>query len=192
MKGAIRQIIQDVEAGERFSDAFSKHTAIFPEFYLRMLAVGEATGGIPLTLQQLTDNLQRRKTVADKVRRALIYPAISLVVAIVAAFVLVTYSLPSLTGLLKEFGGELPVATQLLITVIRRAPGLWSLLHCSFHVDDCLVLHIAPYGDWIKDQGPGPLEGPGSRWGSSRQQYVFHDDNAIYSHEWRSGRPSKR
>ncbi len=117
LKEALRRIIQDIEEGVRFGEAFERHKTVFPEFYLRLLAVGEATGGIPLTLQQLTDTLQRRKSVADKVRKALIYPAISLAVALVAAFVLVTYSLPSLTGLLKDFGGELPVATQLLITV---------------------------------------------------------------------------
>ena len=154
LKGAIRQIIQDVEAGERFSDAFSKHTAIFPEFYLRMLAVGEATGGIPLTLQQLTDNLQRRKTVADKVRRALIYPAISLVVAIVAAFVLVTYSLPSLTGLLKEFGGELPVATQLLITVsdALQAYGLFFIVPFMSMIVLFFISLRTETGSRIRDQ----------------------------------------
>ena len=107
--------MRDVEAGERFNAAFSKHTSVFPEFYLRLLTVGEASGGIPLTLQQLTENLQRRKEVGDKVRKALVYPAISLAVAFIAAFVLVTYALPSLTGLLKEFGGELPTPTLILI-----------------------------------------------------------------------------
>ena len=70
-----------------------------------------------MTLQQLTNNMQRRKTVADKVKRALIYPAISMLVAVVAAYILITFSLPSLTSLLKEFGGELPIATKILITV---------------------------------------------------------------------------
>ena len=82
-----------------------------------MLRVGEATGGVPVILQQLTDNLQRRKAVGDKVRRALVYQAISLAVALVAAVILVTYSLPSLTGLLKDYGGELPIATRLLINI---------------------------------------------------------------------------
>jgi type IV pilus assembly protein PilC len=85
--------------------------------YRRLLRVGEATGGLPFTLQQLTENMQRRKTVADRVKKALVYPAISLAVAFGAAYVLVTYSLPSLTSLLREFGGELPIATKVLIAV---------------------------------------------------------------------------
>ena len=117
LKEALRQIIQDIEAGQRFSDVFARHPTVFPEFYLRMLRVGEATGGVPAVLQQLTDNLQRRNAVGDKVRRALVYPAISLAVALVAAVILVTYSLPSLTGLLNDYGGELPIATRLLINI---------------------------------------------------------------------------
>ena len=117
LKEALTQIVQDIEGGSRFSEASSKHTTIFSDLYLRLLRVGEATGGLPMTLQQLTNNMQRRKTVADKVKRALIYPAISLLVAIVAAYILITFSLPSLTSLLKEFGGELPIATNILITV---------------------------------------------------------------------------
>lgn len=117
LKDALKQILEDIEGGARFSDAFSRHTVVFPEFYLRLLKVGEGTGGIPLTLDQLTDNLTRRKAVTDKVRSALVYPAISLVVAIIAGFVLVTYTLPSLTSLLTEYGGELPRSTQVLITI---------------------------------------------------------------------------
>ena len=117
LKEALAQIIMEIEAGTRVSDAFARHTTVFPEFYLRLLRVGEATGSLPFTLEQLADNLKRRKTVADRVKRALIYPAISLAVAFIAAVVLVTYSLPSLTSLLREFGGQLPRATQLLITI---------------------------------------------------------------------------
>ena len=117
VKDALRQIIADIERGARVSEAFSHHTDIFPEFYLRLLRVGESTGGLPSTLRQLTENLQRRKKIADSVKKALTYPALSLGVAFVAAFVLITYSLPALTSLLREFGGEMPLATRLLIMI---------------------------------------------------------------------------
>ena len=117
LKEALRQIVESIESGMRISDAFSRHTTVFPEFYLRLLRVGEATGGIPLSLEQLTENMQRRKAVADRVKKALVYPAISLAVAFIAAYVLITYSLPSLTSLIKDFGGEMPLATRILISV---------------------------------------------------------------------------
>ena len=117
LKEALTQIVKDIEAGGRVTDAFLRHPTVFPEFFLRLLRVGEATGGLPLALEQLSESLHRRKAVGDRVKKALVYPAISLLVAIVAAYVLITYSLPSLTGLLKDFGGELPVETKALIFI---------------------------------------------------------------------------
>ena len=111
---ALKGTLADIESGVRFSDALERHTTVFPEYYVRLVRVGEAAGGLSHTLERLADTLQQRKSVQDKIRAALIYPAISLVVAIVAGIVLVTYSLPALIGLLDEFGGELPFATQLL------------------------------------------------------------------------------
>ncbi len=115
LREALSGIIEDIEGGARVHEAFAKHPTVFPEFYLRMLRVGEATGGVTFALEQLTQNLKRRKFVMDRVKKALTYPAISLAVALVAATVLLTFSLPTLTDLLREFGGELPVATRLMI-----------------------------------------------------------------------------
>ena len=91
MRAALQQVTRDIEAGERFSVAFSRHPTVFPEFYRRMMAVGESTGGIPFALQQLTQNLQRRRAVSERVRKALVVPAISMVVAFFAGIVMVTY-----------------------------------------------------------------------------------------------------
>ena len=117
MKEVLRRVIEDIEGGQRFSEACAKHPSVFSEFYSSLLKVGEAGGGMAVTLQQLGETLEKRKVMRDRVKAALIYPVISLVVAVVVAIILVTYSLPSLVGLLTEYGGTLPTITQLLITV---------------------------------------------------------------------------
>ena len=121
LKEALTRTIEDIEGGNRFSDAIELHSTVFPDFYIRLLKTGEATGSIEFTMRQLAENLERRKAVKDRVRSALMYPAITLVIAFIATLVLVKYSLPSLIGLLKEFGGELPTITQLLITITDYA-----------------------------------------------------------------------
>lgn len=117
LREALRQIVEDIESGVRFSDAIGVHTTVFPDYYVRLLRVAEATGGIAFTLDQLADSLQKRKGVRDRIKRALTYPIISLIVAFVAAVILIKFSLPSLIGLLRDFGGELPPITRMLITV---------------------------------------------------------------------------
>ena len=117
LKEALRQMVADVEQGQRFSDAASRHTTIFPAFYVRLLRIAESTGGLVPTMEQLADTLQKRNEVRARVQRALTYPAISLVIALLAGVILVTFSLPSIVGLLDEFGGEMPLVTRLLISV---------------------------------------------------------------------------
>ena len=117
MKDIVRQLILSIENGSRLSEACGNHPRVFSGFYVRLLRTGEATGRMPESLQQLADALLKRKSMRDKVTGALVYPAISMVVAVIVAVVLLVYSLPAIIDLLTEFGGELPLATRLLIEI---------------------------------------------------------------------------
>ena len=117
MREIIRRLIGSIENGSRLSEACANHPKIFSGFYIRLLRTGEATGRMTETLQQLADALIKRKAMRDKVTAALIYPAISMVVAVIVAVVLLVYSLPAIIDLLTEFGGELPLATRLLVEI---------------------------------------------------------------------------
>jgi type IV pilus assembly protein PilC len=130
LKEALKQIITDVENGDRLSDAFEKHTTVFPDYYIRLLKVGEATGGVSVMLSQLADIVERRKAVRDKVKAALFMPAITLVVALVAGVILMTFALPAVVGMLEEFGGELPQITLIVIALAdySQAYGVFVLI----------------------------------------------------------------
>lgn len=115
MKEILRRVIQDIEAGGRFSEACSRHPAVFSAFYVRLLRISEAAGGLSITMEGLAETLARQKALRDRVKAALAYPAVSLAVGVAAAFILVTYAMPALVGLLKEYHGQLPLSTRLLI-----------------------------------------------------------------------------
>ena len=117
LKEVLRRVIEDIEGGLRFSDAMLKYPSYFSGFYIRILRFGEATGEMAQAMQQLGENLEKTKTMKDKVRGALVYPVLSLIVAIIVAVILITFSLPALIGLLEDFGGELPKITKMLIAI---------------------------------------------------------------------------
>ena len=125
LRQALKQIIDDVENGERLSDAFGKHKTVFPDYYIRLLKVGEATGGVSVMLSQLADIVERRK-----VKSAMFMPAITMVVAIVAGVILMTFALPAVVNMLKEFGGELPRITLIVIAIANysQAYGVFVLI----------------------------------------------------------------
>ncbi|MBI2908383.1 MAG: type II secretion system F family protein [Chloroflexi bacterium] len=115
LREALRQIIHDIEAGEAFSQACSRHPWVFPGFYVRLLGVGEAAGQTATVLYHLSEMIERQKSVKDRVKAALLQPALTLAVAAIAMYVLMTQSLPALVKMLGEFGGELPASTKILL-----------------------------------------------------------------------------
>lgn len=131
MREVIRQLILSIENGSRLSEACARFPRIFSDFFIRILRTGEATGRMPQSLQQLADALVKSKSMRDKVKAALTYPAISMVVAIGVAIVLLVYSLPAIIDLLTEFGGELPIATRLLIEISEAVQTYKTIIFIS-------------------------------------------------------------
>ncbi|MCH8309965.1 MAG: type II secretion system F family protein [Chloroflexi bacterium] len=166
LKQALKQIIEDVENGMRLSEAFDKHKTVFPDYYIRLLRVGEATGGISVMLSQLADIVERRKAVKDKVKSAMFMPAITMVVALVAGVILMTFALPAVVDMLDEFGGELPQITLIVIRIAdySQAYGVFVLIGMAVlgfvsglavrtaigaSVRDYVALHIPIFGGVI-------------------------------------------
>ncbi|MBI4281932.1 MAG: type II secretion system F family protein [Chloroflexi bacterium] len=129
LRAALDQMLRDIEAGMGFSAACARHQTVFPGFYIRLLQVAEAAGDLGALLGQIAQLLERQKALKQRVRGALMYPAITVAIAIVALVVLVTYSLPALLKLISGFGGELPLSTRLLMqgAEFMRSYGIYGV-----------------------------------------------------------------
>ena len=154
-KEALRRVIEQVEAGNRFSEACASVPALFPDFYVRVLRIAETTGALGISLNSLAEILERSRKVRNQVRSALTYPAITLAMAIVAGFVLITVALPSLLGFLEEFGDEdMPATTRALITARQYLLdyGTGSLIGVAGFVTAVFVFSRTPRGHQITDR----------------------------------------
>ncbi len=154
MKEALRRVVRSIEEGEPFSAACAGQPTVFPGFYVRVLRVGESTGDLGVVLEDLARTLERRKAVKDKVRGALLYPLLSLAAAIVATYVLTTYSIPALMGFLTEFGGKLPTATRLLLNISNflRAYGTYTIVGFAALVFLLLAYTRTAGGSMMRDR----------------------------------------
>lgn len=126
MRQAINAIVVDVEAGERFSRAVAKHPRVFPSYYVRMMPIAEESGELPRVLQDLLRTMERQQKVNAQSKSALLTPAISLGIGVIAALILFVFVLPRLVELLGEFGTELPRATRILVAVASFSQS-WAL-----------------------------------------------------------------
>lgn len=130
LRDTLTQIVADLEEGSHFSAALAKHPQIFSSLYERLVAVGEETGRLDPMLERLASYMEREAAVVSRVRRALVYPSIVMVVGLGAAFVLLTWTVPAMSNLFKEFGGKLPWTTRLLVALgdVMSSFGLYLIL----------------------------------------------------------------
>jgi type IV pilus assembly protein PilC len=110
-------VASDIRGGSSLSSALGKHPRAFPELYSRTLAAGEQAGNLEIVLRQMADYMERGATTEKKIKNALTYPIIVAIIAFVVIAVLITFVLPAFTGLYRALGADLPMTTQLLISI---------------------------------------------------------------------------
>jgi type IV pilus assembly protein PilC len=114
---AVEQIKKDVEGGYTFQNALKKHDKIFSSFWINLVETGEASGHLPLSLEQVAAYLEESFALKRKVISALVYPLILVVVATGAITIFLFKIIPIFTEIFKGFNVELPVVTRLVIGV---------------------------------------------------------------------------
>jgi type IV pilus assembly protein PilC len=111
------EVVSDLLGGSTLSSALDKHPEVFPQIYRKMVSVGEKTGDLPGVLRNLADHMEKESTATKKLKNALTYPAIILVVVVIVAGVIVSVVLPPVVGLFASLGSELPMVTKALLAV---------------------------------------------------------------------------
>ena len=129
LKVIISQIITDVEAGSTLAKAVGNYPKVFNQVYVSLVAAGETSGTLDKALERLADQQEKDADVISKVRGAMIYPLIVLLVmCAVVAFMLVKV-LPQVKNLYSETNGlSLPLITQLLLDASNILIHWWWLI----------------------------------------------------------------
>jgi type IV pilus assembly protein PilC len=125
-KRVILAVLDDLERGQNLSESLVKHPKAFPSLYIDLVRVAELTGNLEATLKELAGYLRRDLNTVRRVRTAMIYPAVILVVATVVVIILVFFALPAFVKIFAEFRVQLPLSTRILIGIVdfTRAWGL--------------------------------------------------------------------
>jgi len=117
LQKALQRVIEDVQEGEALSDALKNHPQVFPPIYSRMIEIGERMGNMEGILRQLATYMEKREALTRKLRGAMAYPALILLLAFGVVILMINFTLPGILGLFGEFEAELPVTTRILITI---------------------------------------------------------------------------
>ena len=117
LAAVVRKVRDSVNEGSTFAEALSRHPDVFPDLLVNMVAAGEASGNLEETLLQISQMLEKRLQLAGKIKSALAYPAMMVVVATGVTGFLLTFVVPSITEIFVETNRTLPWPTRMLISV---------------------------------------------------------------------------
>ena len=151
MQEIVQEVIADIEGGKQLSDSFAKHPEVFDKVFIALVSAGEASGTLDDALRRVAAQQEKDAAMMSKIKGALTYPVIVLVVILlVGGFMLLTV-VPQVKNLYKDLGKELPVLTQIMVGTADFFINYWWIV--------VILLGIGGYffGQWLKTES-------GIRW----------------------------
>jgi type IV pilus assembly protein PilC len=119
LKTVIRDVQNRVEAGETLSRALLHHNNIFDNLFVGLVRAGEVGGVLDETLERLSQFLEGDLRLKQKIKAAMTYPVLVMVVAFIIVTGLVTFIVPKFIDIFKDFNVEMPMMTQILISTSK-------------------------------------------------------------------------
>jgi type IV pilus assembly protein PilC len=126
----INQIISDIEAGKSFSQAIEKHPQVFNRVYVSLVAAGETSGTLDTGLERLAEQQEKDADIIAKVRGAMIYPLIVLLVMLAVVTFMVVKVLPQVQSIYAGLPGDvsLPIVTRVLLFISHVLTHYWWVI----------------------------------------------------------------
>ena len=124
----LRDCAPDVEAGRSLAASLERHGAKIPAVFLESVRAGEESGTLEESFRALERYYEKAHQVREKVRSALTYPVLVLVLAVVVVGIVMVVLVPVMTGIFGELQMELPLPTRILMAVSRGVQRFWPLV----------------------------------------------------------------
>ena len=117
LKEVVESVTRSVEAGQSFSEALSSHPKVFPHLFMSLVKAGEVSGKLDTILIRYAKYSEEQAELKQKVKGALLYPAILLFAGIGVSLFIVTFVVPQFAQIFIKVGITLPLPTRILYRV---------------------------------------------------------------------------
>lgn len=135
LKKIVGFIIKDVQGGAPLADSMAKYPNTFSDVYVNMVRAGEAAGILDEILKRLAMQQEKNATIRKKVKSAMTYPMVLIVITILAFFGLMLFVIPQIGKILTDLGGpdaELPALTKGMLAISGFMTSYWYIALPSF------------------------------------------------------------
>jgi len=120
-------VLVDVSSGLPLSEALARHPKVFDSVFINIVRSGEASGEMADALEMLAEFINRTNYIRGKLISALIYPCLILVFAVFSSLALLLFVFPQLEDLYAQLGGQLPIITQIFLTISHILRDYWFI-----------------------------------------------------------------
>ncbi len=135
LKDQLVKVIEDVQSGTSFGDALAKHPSTFNDVYVNMVRAGETAGILDEILNRLAVQQEKSSAMKKRIKSAMTYPVVLLVITVIAFFGLMLFVIPQIGDILKDLGGEdteLPIITQIMLAISSGMISWWFIVLPAF------------------------------------------------------------
>ncbi len=125
LKNSLMDTCDEIEAGSTLSEAMAKSPKAFDRLYVNMIKAGEAGGALETILKRLAEFQERSLSLKRKIKGALIYPIVVVLVAVLILTFIMIFIVPKFIEIFDDFGVELPTMTVLLVKISYACVHYW-------------------------------------------------------------------
>jgi len=115
-KTVLEELGEEVKMGNSLADSLAKHP-VFDELSVNMIRVGEVGGNLEEVLKLLADQLEKEHNLLSRVKGAMYYPSVILLVMLGVGIAMMTFVVPKLTTIFEDIQTPLPLTTRIIISV---------------------------------------------------------------------------
>lgn len=115
LRKVLGEVRSDVEGGTSLSASLAKHPRAFPPLLVNMCRAGEVGGFLDRVLLQVAENYESEVKLRGKIKSAMTYPVVVLVMAVLAVVGMLLFIVPVFAQMFDDLGGELPAPTKVLV-----------------------------------------------------------------------------
>jgi type IV pilus assembly protein PilC len=163
----LKEIKESVESGATLAEALKKFPKHFDDLFVNMIAAGEAGGILDAILRRLAAYMEKAAKLKAKVKGAMTYPIVTLIIAVLVLGVILVFVIPVFEEMFADFGGELPLATQFVVAASEMVKSKiiyiigaliifvfafrkWHATEKGRDMVDSLVLKLPVFGDLLR------------------------------------------
>jgi len=126
-RNAIADTYEDVQKGMTLSQSMKENSDVFPTLLVSMVEAGEVSGNLDTIMLRMAEHFEKETKTENKVKAAMVYPAVLAVVAIAVVIFMLIFIMPTFVGMFEGTGTELPGLTKLLLNISNSLKNRWYI-----------------------------------------------------------------